>query len=278
MRVGELRFLRDYWYPVLVAADWHGPSEITLFGHRFVIDPSGGDLPVRVRYGLVWTCVGNPVASGPPAWPEADTAAQTGWRTYVEFFERWSCSAPRIIDNNLDNAHVAYVHRTTFGDPAFARLPRPDLRPNDEGGFTAVVTTRQVGVGVQLGVTDDEATVFVRDTISELVAPLTTRIRLRYHGAGPDYGFYGVATPVDDTSSIYVRLTALGGTPDEQPWDRFHAFGTRVKDEDRAILETTDCDFPVDLTSEVHLKVDAPTVAYRRYLARLLQEDLRSCS
>jgi phenylpropionate dioxygenase-like ring-hydroxylating dioxygenase large terminal subunit len=278
MRVGELRFLRNYWYPVLVAEGWHGPRAITLFGRRYVLDPGGGDLPVRVRYGLVWTCVGDPVTSDPPAWPEADTAAQTGWRTYVEFFEPWACSAPRIIDNNLDNAHVAYVHRSTFGDPAFARLPRPTIRPNAEGGFTAVVTTRQVGVGVQLGVTDDEATVFVRDTISELVAPLTTRIRLRYHGAGPDYGFYGVATPVDDTSSIYVRLTALGGTPDEQPWERFHAFGTRVKEEDRTILETTDPDFPLDLTSEVHLKVDAPTVAYRRHLARLLQEDVQPCS
>jgi phenylpropionate dioxygenase-like ring-hydroxylating dioxygenase large terminal subunit len=269
-----MAFLRDWWYPVARCDTWNGPTCVQLFGESLWLDLERPTVPVVERYGLVWVCVGRPVTPGPPSWPEADLA---GWRVGVEFFEMWSAAAPRIIDNNLDASHVAFVHRTTFGDPTDARIPAPSVEWLPDGGFRSTVRTQLPGIGVQLGVTDDETRRFERVTETDLLAPLTTRIRLRYHGAGPDYSFYGVATPVDDTTSIYVRITALGGTPQEQPWERFHAFGSRVTAEDRVVLETTDPDFPLDVVSEVHLRCDAPTIAYRRALARHL-ERYDSCS
>lgn len=283
-RVSDLGFLRDHWYPVARLDELVETTPIRLFGEPYLARPANGDTPAAVlapsggwastrtlpsceRYGLLWTCVGQPTTDGPPPWPEAE---EPGWRVMVEFFEPWNCSALRIIDNNFDNSHVAYVHRTTFGDPADANLARPDVEPTDGPWFRSVLRSEQRGLGAQNGRTDDETERFERTSTTELIAPLTTRVRMRFGGSLPDYAFYGVATPIDDETSIFVRLTALAGTPEEQPWQAFHAFGTRVKEEDRVILETTIPDFFVDLTSEVHLRCDSATLAYRRSLASLI--------
>lgn len=226
--------------------------------------------PVVVRYGMVWACVGEPVSDGPPRWPEGDEADERGWRVYVDFFGPWNVAATRIIDNNLDSSHIAYVHASTFGDPEDARLPALSVAPHESGGFRSRMTSCPPGIGVQLGVTDDESLRFERVTETDLLAPLLTRTRQFYNGAGPDYCFFSSATPIDDTTSIYMRLTALSGSEEEQPWDRFHAFAERVKYEDRVVLETTLPDFPLDITSEVHLRCDKVTLEYRRYLARCM--------
>lgn len=216
------------------------------------------------RYGVIWACIGdNPAPL--PRWPEAD---EGGWRLFVEFFEVWRVSALRIIDNNLDQSHPAFVHRSTFGDPEQAAL-RPtgfELRP---GGFVSRLERAAPGVGKQMGVSDDEADRFDQVSEVELMAPLTTRTRL-YSPLGPDYCFMGTATPLDDTTSIYIRLTALAGTESEQPFEKFTDFGFRVKEEDRLILEDTVPDFPLDPTSEVHVRTDRVTLEYRKHLATLL--------
>lgn len=225
--------------------------------------------PAVARYGMVWVCIGEqPVSPEPPVWREA--VDHPDWRFHVEFFERWNVAAPRIIDNNLDASHVAFVHKSTFGDPADAHLPNMTIEPTPTGGFVTTIRTVHRGVGLQNGVTDDESARLHRESNSELLAPLITRTRLRYSGASPDYCFFGGATPIDDRSSMYLRITALSGSEAEQPWEKFHAFGTRVKEEDRVILESTVPDFPVDITSEVHLKCDRATLEYRKHLMSLV--------
>ncbi len=226
--------------------------------------------PVVERYGLVWTCVGDPVSDGPPAWPEAD---EGGWRVAVEFFEEWAVAAPRIIDNVLDQSHPAYVHRGTFGDTSRALVPRYDVEPTATG-FRARIAAETKGVGVQMGVSADETLTFERLTEVELVTPLVTRVRLHNGSSGPDYCFFGPITPIDDHRSMYCRITALAGSEQEQPFEPFTAFGHRVKEEDRVLLETTRPDLPLDLTSEVHLRADRTTLEYRRHLARALDAHL----
>jgi len=214
------------------------------------------------RYGVVWACVGeHPVE--PPVWVEAEL----GWRVYVEFFELWHASALRIIDNNIDLSHPAFVHRRTFGDPAQARLVADRIEETPLG-FCVSFDRIAPGVATQTGVGLDESLRIEQSTEIEVIAPLGTRIRLHADGA-KDYCFFGAATPVDDKRSIYVRISALEGDEDEQPYGPFHEFGTRVKEEDRKILEATPADFPIDTTSEIHLRTDRSTIEYRRYLARL---------
>ncbi len=221
--------------------------------------------PVVERYGLFWTCVGEPTAEGPPPFAEAD---DLNWRVQVDFFEPWAASALRIVDNNIDQSHPAFVHRGTFGDPSRALVPPYELE-RTATGLRARVPQDVGGVGPQMG-DSDEGTRYKRIQEVELLDAMHTRIRLSYGGTAPDYAFYGSATPVDDVSSTYVRVSALAGGETDQPYAMFWEFSRRVTFEDKVVLEQTSPDFPVDVTSEVHLRCDKTTLEYRRQLARLV--------
>jgi phenylpropionate dioxygenase-like ring-hydroxylating dioxygenase large terminal subunit len=218
--------------------------------------------PVVERYGLCWACIGEPVSDGPPPWFEAD---ELGWRVQVDFFEPWAAGTLRIVDNNIDQAHPAFVHQGTFGDPNNALVPNYDVIETPTG-FLARVSHVVRGAGPQMGI-DDEALAFERVTEVELLDAVHTRILLSYSELAPDYCFYGSATPIDDEHSMYVRVSALAGDEASQPYAMFHEFSRRVTLEDKVVLETTPGDFPLDVTAEVHLRCDKTTLAYRRYLA-----------
>lgn len=218
------------------------------------------------RYGIIWACIGKSTTSGPPAWLEAD---ELNWAIRVDFFEVWKTSAFRIIDNNLDQSHPAFVHKTTFGDPNRPLVPHYEVETTPTG-FRTRIAQYVGGVGPQMGI-ENEGLNFDRFQEAELLAPLHTRIRLEYGRTSPDYAFYSCATPLDDDHSIYVRCSALQGDEETQPYDLFHAFSRRVVDEDQEVLETTNPDFPIQITSEVHLRCDRNTVEYRRVLNRIAQ-------
>ena len=220
--------------------------------------------PVVERYGLCWACVGEPSADGPPPWHEAD---DLGWRVQVDFLEPWAASALRIIDNNLDISHPAFVHRGTFGDPSRPLVAAYEIE-RTATGYRANVPQDVGGVGPQLG-DANEGRRYERSQETELLGPVHTRIRLSYGGAAADYCFYGSATPLDDEHSLYVRVSALAGTEDDQPYSMFWDFSRRVTLEDKVVLEETNPDFPLDITREVHLRCDKVTLEYRRQLARL---------
>jgi hypothetical protein len=214
------------------------------------------------RYGMVWACVESP-APELPRWPEGDDPR---FRVYVEFWEEWRAAAPRIIDNTLDRTHPTFVHRGTFGDPGRPMIEPYSFEPTPTGFVTRSVQ-EVPGVGLQNGAGTDERTrTYTRTNEAELLAPLTTRVRFFFE-QGCDYSFFGSAVPVDDERSIYMRLSALAGSDAEQPYEDFHRFGTRVKEEDRVVLEQTDPEFSLDITDEVHLKVDRVTLEYRKYLS-----------
>ena len=221
--------------------------------------------PVVERYGLCWGCVGNPVSEGPPPFEEVDAL---GWRVQVDFLEPWAASALRIIDNNLDISHPAFIHKGTFGDPTRPLVAPYEVEPTARG-FRAVVPQDVGGVGPQIGEAD-EGRRYERTQETELLTAVQTRIRLSYGGSAADYAFYGSATPIDDEHSLYVRVSALSGTEEEQPYAMFWAFSRRVTEEDKLVLEQTNSDFPVGVTEEVHLRCDKVTLAYRRHLAELV--------
>ena len=73
--------------------------------------------PVQVRYGLVWTCLGEPANELPPfpEWGQPGFAAAP-----CGPFAGVRAHGPRIIENFLDATHFAFVHAGVLGDPAQA--------------------------------------------------------------------------------------------------------------------------------------------------------------
>ena len=79
---------------------------------------------VRERYGLVWVSLGQPGSDVPP-FPEQDDPA---YRTVLcGPSDVLNASAPRIIENFLDVAHLPHVHGGILGDPRYPEMPEyPD--------------------------------------------------------------------------------------------------------------------------------------------------------
>ena len=80
------------------------------------------------------------------------------------------------------------------------------------------------------------------------------------------------ATPVDDTSLRLVQWVMRNDTEAEVPAADVIAFDRRVVDEDRTLLEGTWPDYSLDLTDNVHIKVDRATVVIRQVLAEIVAD------
>jgi phenylpropionate dioxygenase-like ring-hydroxylating dioxygenase large terminal subunit len=217
---------------------------------------------VEERYGYVWVAIDEPVADIPPL----PGVGEPGWRVIPEFFETWYASAPRIIDNSLDIAHTAVVHRATIGDFSKPRV-HPYTIEQTATGFRARMPVDAQGVEVQ-GAEQNGAA--LRDVTVEIVGPLAFVADIRY-GTGVSHVIFTMATPVDDAESLFVQFVARNDAADEAADEAVVALDRRVTIEDKVIVELTDPDFPLDATSEVHLRCDRVTLEYRRYLSRMLR-------
>ena len=116
------------------------------------------------------------------------------------------------------------------------------------------------------GLTADFTT---RSTLAELVQPLVFRGVLEYPDNGLIHVLYKTATPIDDQHTLFCQFVARNDAPDADKQAGIIAVDRQVQNEDRALLEDIDPDFPTDVTAEVHVKADRMTIEYRRILAEL---------
>jgi phenylpropionate dioxygenase-like ring-hydroxylating dioxygenase large terminal subunit len=221
-----------------------------------------GVVQATERYGFVWIALDEPIGDV----PDFSEITEPGWRVIPEFFETWHASAARIIDNSLDIAHTAIVHRATIGD-----FSKPRVHPYDVSrtvdGLSARVPVDAQGVEAQ-GASDNGAA--LRDVIVEIKGPFAFVARITYD-SGAAHVIYTIATPIDDRESLFVQFVARNDAADDDSDRDTVALDRRVTLEDQRILELTDPDFPLDVTTEVHLRCDRVTVEYRRYLHELLR-------
>ncbi len=215
------------------------------------------------RYGLVWVCVAEPCVGV----PELPAAHDEQFELRIEFVEVWDASAPRIVDNSLDIAHVAWVHRGTIGDPERSTLSPFTVERHEHGmRFHLQYETRLDDVQRRnLGITDEFAT---RDTWVDLIQPLVFSARLCYPN-GVEHVLFKGASPIDDHRSLFWQLSARNDSPDEERWATIIAMDRAVTSEDRPILEGITSDFPTSIADEVHTRSDRMTVEYRRLFADL---------
>ncbi|WP_187969080.1 aromatic ring-hydroxylating oxygenase subunit alpha [Aquibium microcysteis] len=113
----------DQWYCIDAVADIPpGPSTNRLLGYDLAVTRKGEDfavtrtdtaaaLPTRLRYGYLWTTLGEPARDVLPI-PEADEEDR---RLVVCGAISVKSSAPRVVENFLDMAHFPFVHTDILG-------------------------------------------------------------------------------------------------------------------------------------------------------------------
>jgi phenylpropionate dioxygenase-like ring-hydroxylating dioxygenase large terminal subunit len=225
--------------------------------------PPGARLgPVRAaeRHGWVWACL---VAAGDEAQPLPALAeyAAPGWRVIHEPESEWACPAPMLVENNLDPAHIAFVHRASFGSPDRPQVPVPDVRRT----ATGLRSASEVGVQSRPG----EDTPTVRRTVTHVHGPALLTIDITYPD-GVRHVMLKACTPVDDAATRQLQVVLRSDGEDERPAADILAFDAQVWAEDKAVLERAHPDYPLELTAQVHTRIDRPTIEYRRLLADIV--------
>ena len=101
--------------------------------------------------------------------------------------------------------------------------------------------------------------------------PFLRRLQIRYPN-GLDHIIVTAATPIGDGSCQVVQFCFRNDTEAQATAADIIAFDRRVTEEDRAVLEGTDFDAPLDMNSGVerHMPSDQPGLLMRRMLLELL--------
>lgn len=203
-------------------------------------------LPAREEHGLLWAWTGE---APPPEGPVPFFDLQ-GWvYTGSEFIEPVACHYTRAVENQLDMAHLPFVHRSTIG----------------RGMKQAMnVVTTVTGDAIHY-----ESSADANGSI-DFLGPNVWRLNL-----GFSYGFL-VMAPVDDGHMVYYsrayQRTVRRG-PLAWVMGVFNRFANRfILRQDSAIVETHPPGETRLRAGEVLVPSDGPIIAYRRWREALRGE------
>jgi phenylpropionate dioxygenase-like ring-hydroxylating dioxygenase large terminal subunit len=220
------------------------------------------------RYGFVWVCLSAEPLMGIPEFEEE----AKGFRRIPEFYERWECAGLRLMENSFDNAHFAFTHKESFGDmhkPVPASL---QLTPTEYGFlFETKVEVRNPEVQKRALRMDSDTT--IRHMRNKWYLPFIRKLHITYPN-GLEHALVTCATPIDDRSIQVCQWAYRSDTEADASAADIIAFDRQVTTEDRAVLESTDFDAPLDLASgeEKHMPTDQPGMMMRKQLVKLLSD------
>ena len=216
------------------------------------------------KYGLVWVCLGEPVADIPVLKWEDDPE----FRRINTPFDEWKVSATRMVDNFLDYTHFPWVHKESFGNQEDTVVPHIELEPLDRDffGYAYEVNARNESVGTIASGQDVD--VVHRRMTTGFNLPLLCRSTIEYDN-GLAHILLLICVPIDDVTSYFNFVV----------WRR-DDFSIQAQDvtrldfligaEDKRMLETFDTVLPMDQTSLVSVQADKCSVEWRRQFAALL--------
>ena len=220
-----------------------------------------------LRYGYVWVALDEPVA----ALPDFEEAAMPGFRQIDQFYEVWQCAGLRLMENSFDNAHFSFVHRGTFGDAGHPQPAKLEIDSYADGFLmrsSVPVRNPEIQKSLLKIASDDT----VRHMRARWYMPFVRKLQITYPN-GLVHSIVTAGTPIDDGSSQIVQFCFRNDTEADAPAAEVNRFDRQVTLEDQAILESTDCDVPLDQTEvEANMPSDRPGVTMRRMLLDLLRQ------
>ncbi|MEA5463750.1 aromatic ring-hydroxylating dioxygenase subunit alpha [Leptothoe sp. PORK10 BA2] len=221
--------------------------------------PQGANLrtyAVQEKYGFIWVALGEPVQEIPQfvEWGKPDTISfQCG--PYAI-----NTSAPRILENFVDIAHLPFIHRDLLGDPEFPEVSDYKLTVHKDEIIASDIHFYQPnpeGTGEAKSVT----------YVYKIVRPMVAWFR-----KGDDhrqFSIFIVVTPVEETRSIVWLGVARNYSP-EVSNDTLRAFQDNVMAQDVPMVESQRPQkLPLDLQQEFHFPCDKMSIAYRKWLKQL---------
>ncbi len=220
------------------------------------------------RYGYAWVSLEEPLTEIPTI-TEAD---DSNYRLIPEFYETWNCAGLRVMENELDMAHPAFVHTNTFGSDEHLTPNVMEFEDLEWGLYYKSV----------LGVTNNEQqqqNLKMEDTQTDRsidgywFAPFTVKLRINYAN-GLVHIIVNTMTPISDGVSQMVQFCLRNDTEADTATEDVIAFNRAVTLEDKLILESTDYDVPLSMknSKEQHMITDKPGILIRQKIASLIKQ------
>ena len=206
--------------------------------------------------GLVWVSLGSP-PTPPPVLPEFQDPV---FRLVHCGPYSFDAAAPRVVENFLDVAHLAFVHDGLLGDSAHPELPDYQVR-TDESGITAS--------DISIYQPDPDGTGKGSRVVYtyRVTRPLHTHLE---KNTEPDRFilFLGVCPHNENTSTSFMVIGMNYGH--DIPLEQLREFQDRIVAQDKPIVESQRPELlPLDLAEELHLRSDRTAIAYRKWLREL---------
>jgi phenylpropionate dioxygenase-like ring-hydroxylating dioxygenase large terminal subunit len=221
----------------------------------------------RERYGYVWVCLSHDPLDQIPEFKEAE---DPHYRIIHAFYEQWHCGGLRLMENAFDHGHHHFVHHRSLGDRLNpVPLPYNDLHETNRGIYFESPLYTHNNERLQKSVHIADETLEIKRQV-DWYLPFGMYARMTLPN-GLIHNIVMYATPIADDQTQVVRFYFRNDTEEHTPAADAIAFERTVLNEDKAILETTDYDAPLDLHAEVHIATDKPGMLMRRKLAALLQ-------
>lgn len=210
------------------------------------------------QFGLIWVCLGDepaPLIS----YPEY---ALDGYHTAICGPYEVKANAPRIIENFLDVSHLMFVHQGMLGDEEHAQVADYDVKFLDNRYVTSKIPVYQPNP-------DGRSKGGYANYVYEILNPTTARFTKTTDGSDEEFTILVAVNQEDNEKSKAFMLLTRNYDLDK-PDDTFIEFQDLIFNQDLDIVESQKPELlPLDLQAELHLKSDALTIAYRRWLDEL---------
>jgi len=254
----------NQWYCIQALAEIPAGGLVTrLLGVDLAITATsaralGRDLPVRCRYGYLWTTLGTPAGDLPDI-PEAE---ETDRRVVPCGAIKLRASPPRVVENFLDMAHFPFVHTDILGSEPLTEVEQYKCeirRDVDEVWATDCVFTQPRAA--------KSATGAIRtDYIYRVTTPSTVLLYKTCPNAANRWDV--ICLFVQPMAPDLCRAHPVMFLIDDASSDaELIGFQQVIFLQDRIILENQrPVLLPLEPRAETPTRADASSIAYRRWL------------
>jgi len=237
--------------------------------------------PLAARYGLLWIWMGRPELANPQEICPVQHWGEPSWGVTAGDAMTVDCNYLLITDNLLDPSHVAWVHRSSFGNAACASTPVGVTATPQ--GMIAARWMRGVEVAPLYvpfvrfqGACDRLQHYEVRFPSASLVKAVFVPAgnagpQAESHAAAFIMDSYNFLTPVDAGRTRYFWFQMRNVFPDDAQVSLAMAAGVRAAfEEDRLILNAVQESFARTQTPHIDIAIDSAPLRFRRRLQQLI--------
>ena len=262
--------MKDEWYPVALFSQLDR-RDTMLMGENITVARVGDDdaqvtasdgraLPVRLRYGHVWTSLGKPDHELFDI-PEADDPER---RLVDVGIVRVQCSPLRAVENFLDIAHFPFVHTDILGAEPHTEVfnYKVEIREEEDEVWATQVKFYQPQAAKSASGGIDT------DYMYRVPAPTCSVL---YKSCPPRPGEWDVIAlfvqPLtEETCEVWPWMALFDDTSSMTDLIQFQQM---IFLQDRSILENQiPARLPLDPGKEIPTRADMTSIAYRRWLKR----------